>query len=134
FVIGISQIFMDMGISNAVIHKQQVSERQLNTLYWLNIFLGGAIYLILLLLSGTVARFYNEPQLAGVLNWVGLTFIIQPFGQQYDVLLRKELAFKPLAIRDIISKMAGLLISIVLAYLQYGVYALVFANLVTALV
>ena len=37
-VIGFSQLFMDMGISNAIIHKQHITDMQLSSLYWLNIF------------------------------------------------------------------------------------------------
>ena len=39
-VIGFSNSFLDMGISNAIIHKQQISKDQLSTLYWVNVECG----------------------------------------------------------------------------------------------
>ena len=87
FVIGISQIFMDMGISNAIIYKKDVTHEQLSTMYWLNVSMGVLIYLLLFLLAPLVAAFYHEPKLVGVLNWIALTFVIQPFGQQFETLL-----------------------------------------------
>ena len=32
-IVGFSQIFMDMGLSNGIIHKQDVTKKQLSTLY-----------------------------------------------------------------------------------------------------
>ena len=39
-VIGFTQTFMDAGISNAIIHKQNITNEQLTSLYWLNVVLG----------------------------------------------------------------------------------------------
>ena len=46
-VIGFSQLFMDMGISNAIIHKQNTTDIQLSSLYWLNIFSGMTLTFIM---------------------------------------------------------------------------------------
>jgi O-antigen/teichoic acid export membrane protein len=132
FVIGISQIFMDMGISNAIIYKKDVTHEQLSTMYWLNICMGVLIYLLLFILAPFVAAFYHEPKLVGVLNWIALTFVIQPFGQQFETLLIKGLRFRALAIRDVFSKTIGLISGVLLAYFHFGVYSLVFANLLMA--
>lgn len=133
FVIGISQIFIDMGISNAIIHKQEVNKKQLSTLYWLNIFIGIVIFLFVIGISPLVAYLYDTPELKPVIMWIAVSFLILPWGQQFDTLLRKDMKFKSLALRDVLAKSAGLVISVVLAYLGYGVYALVFANLASAI-
>lgn len=134
FVIGISGIFIDMGISNALIYKQRVNKYQLSTLFWSNIILGILIYAIILSSSPYIAILYDTPELRSVINWVGITFLILPWGQQFDALLRRDMRFKTLAIRDILSKTVGLILAVVLAIKGYGVYALVYANLAGALV
>jgi len=134
FVIGISGVFIDMGISNAIIHKQRVNRYQLSTLFWLNIILGVVIYLIVLLLSPLIAKFYNSPDLKGVINWTSVSFLILPWGQQFGTLLKRDFRFKSLAIRDIVAKGCSFVIGVVLAYLGFGVYALVFANLTSAVI
>lgn len=134
FVIGISKIFIDMGISNALIHKQQVNKFQLSTLFWSNIILGVIIYLIIFASSPLIAHIYETPELTDVINWVGITFLILPWGQQFDALLRRDMRFKSLAVRDILSKAVGLILAIVLAIKGFGVFALVYANLAGALV
>lgn len=132
FIIGISRIFIDMGISNALIHKQRVNKFQLSTLFWINILLGVIIFGLIILSSPLIAHFYDSPDLRGVINWIGVTFLIIPWGQQFGALLRRDMRFKSLAIRDILSKFVGLAVAVILAIKGFGVYALVYANLAGA--
>lgn len=132
FVIGISQIFIDMGMSNALIHKQRVNKFQLSTLFWTNILLGITVFSLIFLSSPWIASFYKTPELKGVINWIGVTFLIIPWGQQFEALLMRDLRFKSLAFRDILSKILGFIVAVVLAIKGFGVYALVYANLTGA--
>lgn len=134
FVIGISRIFIDMGISNAIIHKQQINKDQLSSLFWLNIVMGTGIYLFIILLSPFVARLYDTDALRGVIDWTAVSFLVLPWGQQFEALLRKDLKFKSLSIRDVVAKSTGFIVAVLLAYWGFGVYALVYANLTAAFI
>ena len=128
-VIGFSQAFLDMGISNAIIHKQTITSEQLSTLYWLNIFAGFVLFFLVFVASPLVSIFYSEPELSKLIILVGLTFLIQPFGQQFMVLWQKEMRFAEMSKIDIATKLLSLVVSVVFAYLGYGVYALVYGTL-----
>ncbi len=128
-VIGFAQAFLDMGISNAIIHKQEVSYTQLSTLYWLNILSGVVLFIIVSLCAPLVALFYQEAELTNIIILVAMTFLIQPFGQQFVVLWQKELRFNDIAKVDVITKLLSLLVSVIFAYYNYGVYALVYGVL-----
>lgn len=134
FVIGISQIFIDMGLSNSIVYKQKVNSIQLHTLFWLNIFMGIGIFISLLLFSPLIAAIYDSPKLEPVINGIAFTFLILPLGQLYETLLKKELQFKALAARDIYGKIVGLIVGVALAIMNFGVFALVYANLATAFI
>ena len=128
-VIGFSQAFLDMGISNAIIHKQEVTHEQLSTLYWINILAGLSLFIIISILAPFVATFYNEPELTKLIIILGVSFIIQPFGQQFMVLWQKEMRFAEISKINIINKFISLIVSVYLAYKGYGVYALVYGTL-----
>ena len=128
-VIGFSQAFLDMGISNAIIHKQEVTKDQLSTLYWVNIFAGLVLFFIIVLIAPFISEFYKEPELTKLILIISLTFIIQPFGQQFMVLWQKKLRFSEIARIDIVNKSISLVVSVYLAYKGYGVYAIVFGVL-----
>lgn len=128
-VIGFSQAFLDMGISNAIIHKQEISKNQLSTLYWVNILAGFILFCIIAIVAPFVSAFYKEPELTELVIIVALTFVIQPFGQQFMILWQKEMRFSEIAKIDIVNKSISLLVSVYLAYKGYGVYALVYGTL-----
>lgn len=124
-VIGFSQAFLDMGISNAIIHKQKITKDQLSTLYWVNLLAGFVLFIVISAISPLVASFYHEPKLKILIILAGLAFLIQPFGQQFMVLWQKEMRFSEIAKIEIISKFISLIVSVYFAYEGYGVFALV---------
>lgn len=128
-VIGFSQAFLDMGISNAIIHKQHITHEQLSTLYWVNVLAGFGLFIVISTLAPLVSMFYAEPELTALIIIVALTFLIQPFGQQFMVLWQKEMRFAEIARIDMVNKTVSLIVSVILAYMGYGVYALVYGTL-----
>jgi O-antigen/teichoic acid export membrane protein len=133
-VIGFSKIFSDMGISNAIIHKQNITLEQLSSLYWLNIASGIFIFVIVLFIAPLIAKFYNEPSLTILLSFVAMTFIILSFGNQYKILFQKELEFNIIAKIEILASIASFLVAVFFALLDYGVFALVYATLTSSVV
>lgn len=132
-VIGFSQLFVDMGVSNAIIYRKEITQKELSSLYWFNIAIGGLFFLLLFFSSGLIARFYDNDKLLPLLKLVAISFIIQPWGQQFMVFLQKELKFKTLAQVEIISRLISFLSVVILAFLDYGVYALAVSTPVYAL-
>jgi len=133
-VVGLSQAFMDMGVSNAIIHYQDVSQEQLSSLYWLNVFAGTLLFVLVAILAPLVAAFYQEPSLVSLILWVAAIFLIQPFGEQYRVLLQKELRFDVISKYEVVAKFISFVLAVVLAYYGAGVYSLVFAYVCNVLV
>ncbi len=128
-LVGLAQIFSDMGITNAIIHKKDVTKPQLHTIYFINIAIGVTLCLLLLIAAPAISAFYEHPELVGVIRWMSLIFIVQPFGQIYNALLRKELQFDAIAKRDMIAKLVSLIVSVTLATQGFGVYSFVGAQL-----
>ena len=128
-VINFSRIFSDMGISNSIIHHQKNSKEQLSSLYWLNIFLGTILSLILMLVSPLISEFYNEPELTTLLGVVSISFVISSFGNQYRILFQKELQFNFIAKIEIIASSVAFIVGVLSAINNLGVYSLVYASL-----
>jgi O-antigen/teichoic acid export membrane protein len=128
-VIGFSHAFLDMGISNAIIHKQEITHEQLSTLYWVNVLAGCLLFLLISILAPFIANFYHETELTRLIILVAITFLIQPFGQQFMILLEKELSFDKIAKVQMSTKILSLLVSVGFAYFGYGVYSIVYGLL-----
>ena len=133
-VLGLAQNISDMGVSAAVIHRQDVTKDQLSTLYWINILFGAFLYLLLLLFSPLVAAYFSEPQLTRLFTVSALVLLINPIGTLFRVLRQKELHFRFIAAQDITVAFVTACVTVILAYLHFGVWALVIGALVSSIV
>lgn len=133
-IMGFVIAFIDMGISNAIIHKQDITREELSSLYWLNVFAGFMIFIIVSIIAPFISAFYHEESLTQLIVLMSTTFIIQSFAQQYNVLLQKELRFKEIAKIEIISKLLNLIVTIGFAYFGYGVFSLVYGAIIGSIV
>jgi len=128
-IVGFSQIFMDMGISNGIIHKQDVTHKQLSTLYWLNILSGISLFILLNLLANPIANFYKMESLNEYIYLLSFAYLIIPFGQQFMILFQKEMKFDIIAKIDIFSYIIGFITTVSLAYTDYGIISFVYGIL-----
>lgn len=128
-VVGFSQAFIDMGLSNAIIHKQTQCRQQLSTLYWLTISAGIFITVIVFTSAPLVADFYTTPEIVPLIELISFAFVIGSLGSQHKVLFQKELKFKTIAIVELCAVCCAFTIAVLMAWLDFGVYALVFANI-----
>jgi len=126
-------IFADMGISSAIIHRRDVTQQQLSSLFWLNVSASSVLMLLLMLLSPLFAYFYGEPRLTELLLWASCLFLINGLGQQLRVNAEKALEFRKLATIEIIAALLGFAVAVGSALLGIGVYALIWGSLINAL-
>ncbi len=132
-VILFTQIFSDAGVSNAIIHRQDISRSQLAGLYWLNVGVSSALMLGLILASPLLASLYHEPRLQNLLIWVSTTLLINAISQQWRILAEKELLFDKLARIELGAAGLGFTTACLMAINGAGVYSLVAGALVSSL-
>ncbi len=133
-VVGFTQVFADGGVSNAIIYKQNITDKQLSSLYWFNIIVGFFLFIIIILISPFFSYVYKEPELLKIIPILGLTVLIQSFSFQYKALFEKDLLFNTLAKVEVVSKVMSLITAVILAYKGFGVYALVYSMVILVLV
>lgn len=127
FVMGFMELFNDMGITSAILHKQDITKKQYASLYWINWLASIVMYLILLLITPLVAAFYKQDLLNTLIPLIGLNLLLSSIGRQFKTIEQKHLLFKAISIVDIASALFSLGLSIVLAVTGYGVLALVYS-------
>ncbi|WP_407354117.1 MOP flippase family protein [Luteimonas sp. R10] len=125
-------IFVDLGLSSALIHFPRPPASTLSTLYWLNLGAAGALALVLIAIAWPLAQAYTEPSLFPVLLTMSLALPLSALGLQFRVMAEKEMRFSKLALIETAAALVGFLAAIVVALLNGGVYALVASALVTA--
>jgi O-antigen/teichoic acid export membrane protein len=133
-VLEFTHIYADMGISAALIHKQSIEREVLSSLFWLGIFMGILVFGAVALVSPLIVWLFDEPRIQDLLLLASVVFLITPLGQQFKLLLQKELRFKLISAFDVTATIAGVTTAVFLAYKGRGVYALVYGRLAVALV
>lgn len=123
--IAVANTFVDGGFGSALIQKKEPTQEDYSTIFWWNMFLSIVLYGLLYLGAPAVARFYNLPLLCDVLRVQGIVLIINALSIIQQNQLRKQLKFKRLATVTVISAILSAGAAIILAYIGWGVWALV---------
>ncbi|MBI4947400.1 MAG: MOP flippase family protein [Bacteroidetes bacterium] len=134
-IIGFANIFIDMGVSNAIIYKQDITNSQLSGLYWLNIFSGFIFFIIISSISPLIVMFYSKVQIhAHYIIIISLSFVITSVSRQFRILLQKNLLFKNISIIEITAAAISFAFCMYLAYIGKGIYSLIFSTVLNSLI
>jgi len=132
-VLGFTALFTDMGLTTAMLHKQDISVKQYSTLYWFNWLLNSALFIVICAVSPVVAIFYKDPRLTHLIILMGLTILISPLGKVFATIKTKALEFGFITKVSILTHVVGLALVVLLAVWGWGIYSLVFSSVVSAL-
>lgn len=130
--ITVSNTFVDGGFGAALIQKKEPTQKDYSTIFWLNLFMSIVIYGMLYISAPAVSRFYDIPLLSSVLRVQGIVLIINALNIVQTNQLRKSINFKRLAVIYIASQIVGAVCAIVLAYMGWGVWALVAQQIIAS--
>jgi PST family polysaccharide transporter len=135
--IGFLQMFLDQGLVAALIQKKDLEHEHLDAVFWVDMALSFVLVGTSFLLSKWWGHVNHAPQVALVISVLSLCIPIEGLAIVQKTLLTKEMDFKSLSVRSNVSVLLSGVIGIGLAYLGYGVWALVVQQIVrdlTALV
>lgn len=127
--IGFTQIFLDLGLSVGIMHKQDTTKEEYSSLFWLNIFCGIILTLVLMAISPFVAAYYKEESLLKILMLLSLTMLFSSLGSQHRTIQQKKMRFNFISIVEIITSVLTLLVAIGLVNIGWGIYSLVYSTL-----
>jgi len=131
-VLGLAGIFSDMGVNSAYVQRQNVTEHERSSLFWLNVCVSGVLTLLVLALSPLLASWLGDERLSPLLMLAASTFIISALGRQVRMNAEKLLNFKPVVVTEVGAALLGFTAAIAAAWSGWGVYALIVGALVSA--
>lgn len=133
--LGISQMFIDSGLRATLIQKgENVSHDDYNVVFIFNIAVSILLYLLIFFGASSIAEFYNEPRLIWVARMLGLNLIFLSFGIIHQTILEKKLNFRTITKIRLVSIFVSVIIGILMAMEEYGVWALIIMTLSESLI
>lgn len=133
FITGL-HLFSDVGIGPSIIQNKRGDDPAfLNTAWTIQVVRGVCLWVGSLLLAEPAAQFYNEPRLLLLLPVVGLNAIISGFNSTALFTLNREVAIGKLAIYELAGQITSMAVTIVCAYYNPTVWAMVAGGFASAL-
>lgn len=129
-IVNLGNLLRDLGTSSAVIREKELTNELVNTVFWLNVFMGIALALIVSCLSPLIAQFFHQDKLVLILISISVIFPLSSCATAHMSLLQRESRFKSVSFAEIISSLVSVIVAIVLALNGFGVYSLVFQSII----
>jgi PST family polysaccharide transporter len=129
-IIACSQIVSQIGVGPAIIQRRDLEPRHIRVAVTLSFTLGLLLGALVWFGAPNIAAFYRIPELEPVLRYVAFLFPLDGLNTVAKALLTRELQFRLYVALDVGSYIVGYaLVGVLLAWLGFGVWALVWANL-----
>lgn len=123
--INFMQFFVDQGFAQALIQKQEIEDKHINTAFWTQFFIGCLLTIATFTNADILARGFNQPKLSPLLQALCFLFIVTAFSQTQIALLKRSFDFKSLAVRSLLATIIAGIVGIIMAFWGYGVWSLV---------
>jgi O-antigen/teichoic acid export membrane protein len=123
--ISFTEIFLDQGFAQAIIQRQHLEAEHLDTAFWFSIGIGILLTAIVFLFTEPIAQFFKSPQLVSIIRWLSVSFIFRALCSVQEALLRRNLDFKAISMRTLLSTVLGGVVGIVMALMNFGVWSLI---------
>lgn len=131
--IAISQSFIDSGMGSGLIQKRDRTDVDFSTVFVFNFFVSLFFYIVLYITAPYIAEFYNAPQLVSITRVLSLNIVINSLAIVQRSKLTIKIDFKTLAKVNVVRVVVGGLGALVLAYIGWGVWALVAQQIIGSL-
>ena len=120
----LSDIIVDSGFSQAVIKDNDATDKDLSSVFWLNLLIAVILYGVLYLVAPLIASFYDAPIMEKLSRFVFLTIIFNSLSVIQNANLSRKLSFRPYALASVFGIVLAGSTAVFLAYRGFGVWAL----------
>ena len=129
----ISQTFIDSGFGQALIRKKEISQEDRSTVFWFNLALSVCFYALIFFSAPAIASFYEREELVLLARIMGLAVVFFGIAIVQRSEMTHSLEFKKQAYAQIPAVLIAGIVSIILAYNSFGVWALAIQYLLISL-
>lgn len=121
----ILQVFVDSGLGTALIQKKDADELDFSSVFYFNLVVCIVLYICMFIAAPHIAKFYNDNSLTPIIRVVSITILISGVKGIQQSYVSKNLLFKRFFYATIGGTLFSAIVGITLAYLGYGVWAIV---------
>ena len=130
----ILNVFVDSGMANALIQKKDADDVDFSTVFYFNILVCVVLYMLMFIAAPFIANFYADDSLTSVIRVLSLTLIISGVKNVQQAFVSRKMMFRRFFFATLGGTIGAAVVGIGMAYLGFGVWALVAQQLFNATV
>lgn len=116
------------GFGSALIQKDNPTEIDYSTVFWLGMVFSGILYAFILLLSPLLSSFYGIGHMTGLLAVLALRLFPNVLNSIQRAHLQRSMQFRAIFFSNVSANILSGIIGIIVALLGGGIWALIFQN------
>lgn len=128
--IALANVFIQSGFNTALIQKKKTDDIDLSSVFYLSLGVAVILYIILYLTVPIIANFYKTTELIKILRVLSLTLFLGVFNSIQNTIIIKNMEFKKEFFSSLTAVFFSGVLGVILAYNNFGVWALVYQQLV----
>ena len=125
----ILQVFVDSGLGTALIQKKDADDLDFSSVFYFNFVVCIILYIVMFIVAPYISLFYGDAMLTQIIRVMSLTIVISGLKGIQQAYVSKNMLFKRFFFSTIGGTIFSAILGISLAYLGYGVWALVIQQL-----
>ena len=123
--INVAQVFIDSGLGSALIYRNNLDQRDIQTAFSFNFIVSITLCILLFIGSPFIEDFFKLEGLTSFLRIASLVLIFNSFVVVPTCILKIKQNFKAISIANFVSTLMSGVLGVILAYAGYGVWALI---------
>ena len=128
--IALANVFVQSGFNSSLIQKQNVDEKDFSSVFYMSLLIAGILYIILFFIAPMIADFYSIQELTNIIRVLSITLFFGALNSIQNAIISRKMAFKNLFYSSLGAIIVSGIIGIILAYKGFGVWTLVYQQLV----
>lgn len=132
--VSFSNILVDSGFGRALIQKNDATQTDYNTVFYISLAISGGLYAVLFVGAPLVSKFYNITELTPMMRIMALSLIFHAINGVQNVELSRKMKFKLSFRISLVKTFCSSITGVGLALLGYGAWALVWSSVVGGVV
>lgn len=125
----IAHMLRDFGVSDYLIQERALDRHKLRSAFTVAWITAWAMAAVIFLAAPAAAQFYKQPGVENVLDIIALNFLLIPIGSPASSMMRREMAYGALYIRNTAETLARASMSVSLAIAGFGYMSLAWGSL-----
>jgi len=124
------ELFVDQGLSDALVQTNELNDEMVNAVFWLNIVFSFLVFFTVYLSAPYLAQKMKMPDLSQIIRYGALSILINATALCQQALYRREFKYKMLAVRSLVASLVSGIFGCAFAYYGFGIYSLLIQFLI----